>query len=155
MTKPSCCLVHQWVSPQEDCPPPIDNGIDFFDYARESLKLKLAMRMKPHALASLCVLGSFALLGSAPAFGALILWTAPPRSEPLIGYYLIFTAPLGMLGWAIITINGLHRSESRLLAALSVINTVLLYADLVGCFGLVGFSCISGLKNVFPPAYSH
>jgi len=108
--------------------------------------------IKENPLAAFLVFGSFALLGCAPFVGALILWHASPH-EPLVGYYLVLAAPLGMLGWAVIRKNAWDHCESKLLSGWSRLNTVLLFVDLCALFGVFLYSCALGLTHMFPAAY--
>ena len=97
--------------------------------------------MKQNLLAASLIFICFAYLSAVPAIACLINLTSPPSSTSLVGPFLLLSSPLGMLAWAVIKKNEWNQSDSKLLQTWSVMNTVLLYVDLVALLGTFLYSC--------------
>jgi hypothetical protein len=99
--------------------------------------------MKQNLLAASLIFVCFTYLSSVPAIGCLIVLTTPRSSTSLVGPFLLLSSPLGMLAWAVIKKNEWNQSDSKLLQSWSVMNTVLLYVDLVALLATFFYSCCS------------
>ena len=93
--------------------------------------------MKQNWIAPLVILGNLALL-SLPIIGVAILWVYLGHNEPLIANYLVVSAPVGWLIWALCKQRQWHETDSTVLRACSVLNTAII---LIGIIAFLIYLC--------------
>ncbi len=96
--------------------------------------------MKPNWIAPLVILGNLAIL-SLPIVGVVTLWGYIGRNEPLTAAYLVVSAPVGWLIWAVCRQRQWHETDSTLLRACSVLNTTLIFIGIFAFLIYLGRAC--------------